>query len=129
MNFSRVVDLFGYHKILGYVKQSKEQAAEPEPPNNEDADAGAEPGADADAVADNDSDATMLSEDEDGEVLGYESDRSVDEEPTTEDEAFLDDEEVSDEDGNHAALLNQAREEDFDDQDADRMLRYFHLKY
>ena len=57
----------------------------------------------------------MISEDEKSVTLGYESDRSVDEEPTAEDKAFLDDQETQNNDSTHAALLHNSRMNDDND--------------
>lgn len=70
------------------------------------------PDTDTPVDAEDDSDATEIDEDNQGEALGYESDRSVDEPETAEDRAFIDNAEPTDETTSHSALLQQKKEDD-----------------
>ena len=59
-----------------------------------------------------DSDATDIEENDRGEALGYDSDRSDEEPETAEDRQFIDHDESRDTTTSHAALLQQKKEED-----------------
>ena len=120
-----LVELYGYDKLLEKTPPISEQlmkdflattfSDDEEMPETAAAEETADKNlAEAELVI-SDSDVTMISDDEKSVTLGYESDRSVEEEPTAEDRAFLDDEDTQHNDSPHAALLQNSRIDDDND--------------
>lgn len=117
-----LVELYGYDKLLEKTPPISEQlmkdflattfSDDEEMPEIAAAEETTESNAAEVELFISDSDVTMISEDEKSVTLGYESDRSVEDEPTAEDKAFLDDQETQNNNSAHAALLHNSRIDD-----------------